>query len=111
MAADHLRVIRDESARLSAELAPIFPTTAVGETADQPGPEGFVGSIDRLYEMVLSNENVISTSLTVNAGGAMAPECPIRTAGFWRSLKGAEKLAASMLSIDGQKRRVNQSGG
>jgi DNA-directed RNA polymerase specialized sigma24 family protein len=111
MAADHLRVIRDETARLSAELVPIFGATEVGEAADQPGNEDFVGPIDRLYEMVLSNENAISMSLTVNASGAIMPECPIKTAGFWRSLRGAEKLAASMLGINGQKRRVNQSGG
>jgi len=101
MAADHLRVIRDETARLSAELAPIFGTTAVGKTADQPGIEDFVGSIDRLYEMVLSNENAISTSLTVNTGGTGLQECPIKTERFWRSLRSTEKLAASMLKLGG----------
>jgi len=101
MAADHLRVIRDETARLSAGLAPIFGTTAVGETEDQPGPEDFVGSIDRLYEMVLSNENAISTSLTVNAGGAVVQEYPIKMARFCRSLRRTETLAASMLKQGG----------
>jgi hypothetical protein len=50
--------------------------------------------------MVLSNESAISTSLTVNAGGALQ-ECPIKTARFRRSLRSTEKLAASMLKQGG----------
>jgi DNA-directed RNA polymerase specialized sigma24 family protein len=101
MMADHLRVIQEETAKLSTELAPIFGVQPSAEGADQSGPEESVGSVDRLYEMVLSNENAISNSVTVNAGGGGLQECPIKTPKFWRSLRSTEKLAASMLKQGG----------
>jgi DNA-directed RNA polymerase specialized sigma24 family protein len=100
MVADHLRVIQNESARLATELAPIFTEPATGEPGYQSGGTGAIGSIDRLYELVLSNENAISAALTVSASGEVSA-CPIRTAQFWRSLKTAERLAASMLRRGG----------
>src|SRR5262249_45760379 len=102
MIADHLKVIESDAARLEAELAPIFPRTMTDEGGEESGAWDSTGAIDRLYELVLSNENAISASFTISPGGG--PVCPIKTAHFWRSLRSEMMMAASMRKTGGWKK-------
>src|SRR5262249_33923575 len=99
MMADHLRVVQDETARLWVQLAPVFAASRAGEGGDELDVQDSIGTIDRLYELVLSNENAIRTALTIGAGGE--DDCPLKKSQFWRSLKSAEKVAASTLRRSG----------
>jgi DNA-directed RNA polymerase specialized sigma24 family protein len=100
MIADHLKAIHSETAGLAAELGPIFRPAVPAESEDHTGLADPAGSIDGLYERVRFNEDAITTSFTVSGSGEPSA-CPIKTAQFWRSLGGAERLAASMLKRGG----------
>ena len=86
-----------ETQALHRELETVFPVVGVS----QPGEKG-VGSdaelltaIIRLTELVAQTDGDVRASFSLSSNGAIS--APIKSADFWRGLRGSEALVANVI--------------
>jgi hypothetical protein len=94
---EHARAIRREAGALNGELRPVFPTGnsnasgGAGASASNPA-----ASADALLRLAYATDEAVRSAFTVTAGGASSAAA-VRSAQFWRSLRDAERLSASIV--------------
>ncbi|HLA12254.1 MAG TPA: RNA polymerase sigma factor [Pyrinomonadaceae bacterium] len=93
----HSRAFEQETRMIRQELQPIFFPPGAGaapaeiEITDEAS---LVRAVERLFELGAANDDAIRSAFAISADGAASSA--VKTARFWRSLLGAEKLAGQI---------------
>ncbi|HEX7174047.1 MAG TPA: sigma-70 family RNA polymerase sigma factor [Pyrinomonadaceae bacterium] len=94
MLGGHAQAIRREVRALDGELRLVFPP---GNTGGGAGREASnpAASAESLLRLAYGADEAVRSAFTVTAGGA-SPAAGIKSPQFWRSLRDADRLAASI---------------
>ncbi|MBO0859854.1 MAG: sigma-70 family RNA polymerase sigma factor [Chloracidobacterium sp.] len=96
----HAAALEREVRALRAELAPVFrpsgPPEESTEWPDLSDDAGLARAVSRLFELTSGADRGVQASFTLAAVGSAADG--INAKDFWRSLSGAEQLAAKIAS-------------
>jgi hypothetical protein len=96
MAREHARVVQQETAACRLELQPVFfassPSPEANDSNGAMAVSDVESAIEHLFEMATSHEQAMRQAFSINARGSVVN--PVATELFWRSLIGAERLAA-----------------
>ncbi|HEY6242466.1 MAG TPA: hypothetical protein VIX17_00890 [Pyrinomonadaceae bacterium] len=97
----HARAFQGETAALRRDLQPIFFPNAPAGAASNDGivvtdDASLLRAVERLYELGAANDQVIRAAFTTSSVQSAASA--IKSAQFFRSLKSAEVLAATIAS-------------
>jgi DNA-directed RNA polymerase specialized sigma24 family protein len=96
MAREHARVVQQETAACRLELQPVFfasfPSPEANDSNGAIAVSDVGSAIERLFEMATNHEQAMRQAFAINARGSVVN--PVATEAFWRSLLGAERLAA-----------------
>ena len=100
MVRERAAALERETAALRQDIQPIFFSGSASVAAEEieiAGDTDLARAIERLHKLALVNNEAIRAAFTISVQSSNA----VKSAQFWRSLNGAEKLAA----------RVKQYGG
>jgi len=95
MVREHAAALGRETAVLRQEIEPIFSPGASLNAADEPeatSDADLARAVEKLHRLALANNEAIRAAFTISSQSSNA----VRSPQFWRSLIGAEKLAAQV---------------
>jgi RNA polymerase sigma factor (sigma-70 family) len=96
----HAEALEHETAALRQEMEPVFFSRSPSSAAEEIESAGDVDlerAVERLHELTLANNDVIRAAFTISAQSSNR----VKSSQFWRSLTGAEKLAARIRQYPG----------
>jgi hypothetical protein len=92
----HAQALAQQNDVLRRELFPVFAVSSAGEAESSviKSDDDLIRAIERLFEVCAANDRVVRQAFAITPDGST--DSTIKAPQFWRSLKSADALAASI---------------